>query len=498
MSTHGNGYHIATADILDWIKTYEGDPFHALLCDPPYHLTSINKRFSDPDSAPAQYGKDGAFSRASRGFMGSTWDGGDIAFRPETWAALASVLYPGAFGMAFASSRGYHRMAVAIEDAGFILHPSIFLWAYGSGFPKATRIDTQVDKAAGVERSRVPANGGLHKNRNMNDDNWQNIGDDNASMLDSEPVTAQAQNWQGHRYGGQALKPAAEPILVFQKPYPRGKRTVESIVETGAGALNIDAGRIGVNPGNTTNGSANAVYGDLGAIGGEKWYGSDQGRWPANLVTDSEGAELIDAQSGELSGGNGHRVNHNASIAYAGSNPDGITTATYADSGGASRFFFTYDWSLEIAEQLAAADPVRYEAKASTTEREAGLAHLARQKVNDGRDTPIDNPYQRGETQRLNPHATVKPIALTEHLARLLLPPANYTRRLLVPFAGVGSEMIGAYRAGWDFIQGIELSPEYAAIAQARLDYWLHYGDIDPATVARLSNEDAIQLSLFE
>lgn len=492
-----NQTNIHTGDVLEWAAQYEGDPFHALLCDPPYHLTSINKRFSDPDSAPAQYGKDGAFSRASRGFMGQQWDGGDIAFRPETWAALASVLYPGAFIMAFAGSRGYHRMAVAMEDAGLILHPAIG-WLFGSGFPKATRIDTQVDKAAGVERQSGKRRAGALNGNGGNSTYSSFESSNDGTFVETEPVTDLAKAWAGHRYGGQALKPAFEFIAVAQKPYPRGKRTVESIVETGAGALNIENGRIGTStnsPQTMGAKSTSTVYGDIEVEGGKVY---DMGRWPANLILDSEAADLIDAQSGELSGGNGHRVNHNASIGYAGSNPDGITTATYADSGGASRFFFTYDWSLEIAEQLAAADPVRYEAKASTTEREAGLAHLARQKVNDGRDTPIDNPYQRGETQRLNPHATVKPIALTEHLARLLLPPTNYHRRLLVPFAGVGSEMIGAYRAGWDFIQGIELSPEYAAIAQARLDYWLHYGDIDPATVARLSNEDAIQLSLFE
>jgi site-specific DNA-methyltransferase (adenine-specific) len=99
------------ADVLSWCKSYEGDKFHALLCDPPYEL----------------------------GFMGRSWDKTGIAFQPSTWAALAEHLHDGAFIMAFASSRGWHRQAVAMEDAGLIMHPSIFGWAYGSGFPKATR-----------------------------------------------------------------------------------------------------------------------------------------------------------------------------------------------------------------------------------------------------------------------------------------------------------------------------------------------------------------------
>ncbi len=119
--------HIDVADCIAWAEAYDGPLFHALLCDPPYEL----------------------------GFMGRAWDRSGIAFNPDTWRALARVLHPGAFGMAFASSRGWHRLAVAIEDAGLIIHPSIFGWAFGSGFPKATRLDTQIDKAAGAVREVV-------------------------------------------------------------------------------------------------------------------------------------------------------------------------------------------------------------------------------------------------------------------------------------------------------------------------------------------------------
>ena len=139
-------YKIYNEDAVEWAKNYQKGKFHALLCDAPYHLTSIVKRFGKKNSAPAKEGTDGVFRRASSGFMGQQWDGGDLAFRPETWEAFGEVLYPGAFGMAFSASRNWHRMAVAIEDAGFILHPTIFLWAQGQGFPKATNISKQLDK----------------------------------------------------------------------------------------------------------------------------------------------------------------------------------------------------------------------------------------------------------------------------------------------------------------------------------------------------------------
>jgi hypothetical protein len=176
--------NITLADAIKWANEYEGPLFHALLCDPPYHLSSITERFGKNGSAPAQHGTDGAFQRASRGFMNATWDGGDVAFRPETWAAFGRVLHPGAFGMAFASTRGFHRMAVAIEGitgtpihrlrsvsdllglaietrdwqlveqakqmvddylerteaiaaAGFIIHPVIMCWSFRLGLSKS-------------------------------------------------------------------------------------------------------------------------------------------------------------------------------------------------------------------------------------------------------------------------------------------------------------------------------------------------------------------------
>ena len=67
--------------------------------------------------------------------MGKQWDGGDVAFRPETWAEVYRVLKPGAHLLAFGGTRTYHRMACAIEDAGFEIRDCI-QWLYGSGFPE--------------------------------------------------------------------------------------------------------------------------------------------------------------------------------------------------------------------------------------------------------------------------------------------------------------------------------------------------------------------------
>lgn len=393
-------WKIYNEDAVEWARNYQKGKFHALLCDAPYHLTSIVKRFGKKGSAPAQFGTDGVYSRSGAGFMGNTWDGGDLAFRPETWEAFGQVLYPGAFGMAFSASRNWHRMAVAIEDAGFVLHPTIFLWAYGQGFPKATRV------------------------KNFD-------------------------GFVGHRYGLQALKPAVEPIIVFQKPYD-GKPT-ENITRTGAGTLNIDGGRIPVSEPITINRFTDGAK-PWGDAKGEEFDTvlSSQGRWPSNLILEPDAAQSLDAQTGVLTSGKMFSTSQRSTDG----SPNGIygkfdinapLQETIGDSGGASRFFY------KVQEQLDENDPVYYCAKVSPKERNAGL-------------------------EERNIHPTLKPIDLCKYLATLLLPPTGYgPRRLFVPFSGSGSEMIGGGLAGWEQICGVEFDTEngYVDIAKKRLEYWL-------------------------
>lgn len=431
-------WKIYNEDAVGWAKNYQKGKFHALLCDAPYHLTSIVKRFGKKNSAPAKEGTDGVFQKASSGFMGQQWDGGDLAFRPETWEAFGEVLYPGAFGMAFSASRNWHRMAVAIEDAGFILHPTIFLWAYGQGFPKATNISKQLEKK-GSEDSTI---------------------------------------WEGHRYGLQALKPAVEPIIVFQKPY-EGK-PLDNIVSSGAGALNIDGGRIGLEGGGThcTNrdefgnclGHDNAgrstsgqtVHAKINPIvinrftdGAKPWgdakgeefetIETSQGRWPSNLILEWEAAHALDAQTGILQSGKPAGKKKAGNNIYGQYKNEDIAVTGIGDSGGASRFFY------QVQTQLEENDPVYYCAKVSPAERNAGL-------------------------EERNVHPTLKPIDLCKYLATLLLPPAEYApRRIFIPFSGSGSEMIGAGLAGWEHVVGVEFDTKngYVDIAEKRLEHWL-------------------------
>ena len=124
---------IVNADCIEHLKTIEDNYFDSAVTDPPYHLTSIAKRFTN--STEAKYGKDGSFQRLSKGFVGHEWDGGDIAFTTDLWKEVYRTIKPGAVLLAFAATRNYHRMATAIEDSGFEIFDMIN-WIYGSGFPK--------------------------------------------------------------------------------------------------------------------------------------------------------------------------------------------------------------------------------------------------------------------------------------------------------------------------------------------------------------------------
>ena len=431
---------------------YKGPLFHALLTDPPYHLTTITERFGKPDSAPQKHGKDGRFARLAKGFMGQEWDGGDIAFRPDTWAAFADLLYPGGFGIAFSSSRTVHRMAVAIEDAGLIIHPMLFGWCYSSGFPKATGLEHRLE--------------------------------------DEELAAA----WSGHRYGTQALKPALEPIIIFQKPYDG--RPIDNMLANGAGALNIDAGRIG-----------------SGVESGAS------GRWPANFyLVHSPGCRVVGHTQGDqyainrftdgakpFGGGAGHKyegheVSLNVPVWECVENCPATLLDTQSgklngDEGGASRFFHQAGWAYEIEENLLHVDSIAYISKASKAERDGGVEDYEGPEIHNRFDTCgkcggtlLQNPDRPSackceEPERVpnkvtgNFHPTVKPIALTRWLASLLLPPARYApRRIFIPFAGVASEMVGAFQAGWDIIVGVEATASYMPLNRKRMRYWMERG----------------------
>jgi hypothetical protein len=267
-------WEIVQADVMRWAEEYEGPKFHALLTDAPFHLTPNDGGLTECPKCGAkmarryrfchQCGAEMDTEAAKSGFMNAKWDGGMLAFQPELWQALARHLYPGAFIFSYASSRGYHRLAVALEDAGMVYQPDVFiegvgvvelpgflLWVQSQSFPKATRIDSQLDKRAGAERAvvgRRKRNGGPTKmlperGYNANPGGFEQ---DDGWVVETAPATPLARAWGPWRYGGQILRDCATPIVVAQKPWTMPR--LDCIVETGAGALWVEGARISSQP----------------------------------------------------------------------------------------------------------------------------------------------------------------------------------------------------------------------------------------------------------
>lgn len=480
-------------DLFDWLNenlesVRSGDipKAHAVIADPPYFLGSITKRFGKKNSSPAKYGKDGSFNRLSKGFMGKTWDGFENVWEYQAWVTawaemLLDFVHPGAVLAMFGGTRTYHRLVSGLEDAGWEIFDSVLAWNYANGFPKAADIGKLIDRKAGAERkiigkdihsanrSKTILRGGEYKG------GFTTIPEGERYI--TEPSTDEAKIWNGYK---TTLKPAYEPIVLARAP--RGNYGYADLAtQFGTGALNIDGGRVEyrgeVDP-RTFGGSwktdkaANNVY--EGGYAGENQEVSSLGRYPANfaLICDCENDQhedgcpirVLDQQSGNLPpGGNlsGKEPGEPMTHVYNG-NLGRKEWIGYQDRCGASRFY--------------------YQVKSPSWEREVGLYEMEETVVGDGRKKSIDNAYQRGETKRRNTHPTVKPIRLIEWLAKLLLPPElDIPRRILIPFAGSGSEMIGCQLAGWDEIIGIEREEEYCQINEARRKWWSGFSSYDEA-----------------
>lgn len=272
----------------------------AVVTDPPYHLASIVARLGQPDSAPIQTGTTGVYARSSQGFMGQQWDGGDVAFRPDTWRRVFDVVKPGAHLVAFAATKGYHRMACAIEDAGFEIRDMI-AWLYGTGFPK------------------------------------------------SHNMTGAWEGW------GSALKPAIEPIVFAQKPCSEDS-IAANMARWGVGAINIDASRIhGEGAGKLWSHyrvkrfAPGADVNKTGAWKQEEVYEghSKPGRWPANVCHDgSEEVLTAFAEYGERGAAapvhtrNADKFRNIYNGSFVG-NIDEAGSTFQNDTGTAARFFYS-------------------------------------------------------------------------------------------------------------------------------------------------------------
>ena len=416
------GSTVYNGDCLEVMEKIDKCSVDSVVTDPPYHLTSIVQRFGKEGSAPAQFGTDGAFARASKGFMGKEWDGGDIAFQANTWRKCYELLKPGGHLIAFSGSRTYHRMACAIEDAGFEIRDQC-IWLYGSGFPKSHNIGREIDKKQGNDREVV---GEVRAGKNAlgQDSGWNKH--NNRTQIE---VTKGSSEWEGW---GTALKPAHEPMVLARKPLSE-KSVADNVMQHGTGAINIDACRVGGQSEDTERKkvvrkarTADGVWTDdnsgMKSEGSEFADADPRGRWPSNVMHD--GSEQVQEIFPETSSTEVSRERTHKGIWTAGELADTEQfMPAYGDQGNASRYFYC--------------------AKTSKEERKFGL----------------------GGEVAANTHPTVKPVELMRYLVRLITPKGGV---VLDPFMGSGSTGMAAREEDYSFI-GIEKESEYYEIAKARI-----------------------------
>jgi len=422
---------------LDILPTLPDNSVDSIVTDPPYEL----------------------------GFMGKKWDSSGIAYSVELWQQCYRVLKPGGHLLAFGGSRTWHRLAVAVEDAGFEMRDSI-AWLYGSGFPKSMDVAKAIDKQSGYQGEVI---GTETVDVGMQGGNMHAGRETQLATREIKELSDEAKQWAGW---GTALKPAFEPVVVARKPLIG--TVAANVLEWGVGGLNIDGSRIGfvsaadqasaTPQGKVTSNSMAGAAPDVD--GGERKEidrpDNSKGRWPANIILDEYTAGLLDEQSGVLTSGNLNKSQITATNKIYGAAPKNNVGSWDASKGGASRFF--------------------YVAKASKKDRNEGLDDLVRQSIGDkgnglGRtcatcnasvldgcdcaDRTFVNPT------RQNFHPTVKPTALMEYLIRLVTPAGGV---VLDPFTGSGSTGKAALLNGYKFI-GCELTPEYLPIIEGRLKH---------------------------
>lgn len=448
----------------------QGVRVHSVVTDPPYGLTSIVKRFGKEGSAPAKFGTDGAFGRASAGFMNKAWDGTGIERDPEFWRLIHDILLPGGFVFAFSGSRTGHWQACAMEMAGFIMHP-MHGWVYGSGMPKAHNPCPGIDKLMGMEGGRNligetvrRLDAGADQN---NDGTWEKLEDRTYERGTYAPGSPEAQAWDGWRHGTQSQKPALEPLYLGQKPYSE-KTGALNLLKHGVGAVNIDGCRVPIDTmadasqirtmarGQRTEDKNGQEWGLSKGGGDTPQVVRPEGRWPANLLHDgsAEVVALFPQTPGQLAKAS------TSDTPRAGQNTYGVMargsngSEPRADSGSAARFFNSfplteddYQWAIDaglIDDVPALLGPIKYHTKATKADR-AG-----------------------------SKHPTVKAVGLVEWCITHLTPKGGV---VLDPFAGSGTTGQAARNLGFDCIL-MEAEPEYVDFLRQRFDLPIPYSSI--------------------
>ena len=425
---------VINGDSLKELKKFEDNHFDSVVTDPPYGIE----------------------------FMGSKWDY-DVP-TVELWKEVLRVLKPGGYLLAFAGTRTQHRMAVNIEDAGFEIRDMI-AWVYGSGFPKSHNIGKAVDKLEGNERENL----GRNENSRENCDTTNTLYE-SGTVGKTDYVTKGDSEWEGW---GTALKPALEPITMARKPLEE-KNIVTNVKKYGTGGINIDGCRIetGDKTKRKNKGVEWGIRNDK-SDNQENEYGSELGRFPANLIHDGSD-EVKDLLPNVGSGNNFQKYNYNEkeydnkeTSMFNGDKPD--APSNYNDKGSASRFFYCAKSSkLDRNEGLEKFEPSeKYTAGNYSQSPVCVDCQKTLNGTNNHSRCSGEVYYREMQSKNTkNHHPTVKPTDLMKYLCRLVTPKGGL---VLDPFMGSGSTGKACVYEGFSFV-GIDLSEKYCEIAKARIE----------------------------
>ena len=404
-------FNLFNGDCLDVLKTLPDNSVDSIVTDPPYGLS--NQSQDDIIKCLTAWLADEAYTHGSSGFMGKKWD--SFVPSPTVWKECLRVLKHGGHIACFAGSRTQDLMGISLRLAGFEMR-DVVMWVYFSGFPKGLDIAKGIDKHLGVSFDTVPASG---------------VGFMNPSQADGYNITKnkmvrvgqqadQAKQWEGWNTN---LKPAYESVLLARKPLDG--TVVNNVLKHGVGGLNIGACRVETDETVGGRGDKKDTHGancySVYKGDGYEPRRHTQGRYPANLIHDGseEATGGMPWTKSSKTNGTDNRANNGNSMFIDG---ERNSFNSHNDQGSASRYFYC--------------------AKASKADRDEGV-------------------------NGMNPHPTVKPTALMRYVTKLITP-LNGT--VLDPFMGSGSTGKACMLEDFNFT-GIELSSEYLAIAEARIQH---------------------------
>ena len=475
-----NKYKILEGSMLDILPTLEENSFDSCITDPPYELN----------------------------FMGKGWDRSGIAFRKETWQEVYRVLKPGAYLCAFGGSRTFHRIACAIEDAGFEIRDTI-MWLYGSGFPKSFNVGKAVEGLLTLGTSNTTAqhklngekldkgNWGLckmQKEQEYRDKDYDTEGEVNYRLGKLNPTTEEGKKWSGY---GTCLKPAYEPIIVARKPIE--KSVAENVLKYGCGAINIDECRVGnehfeIKNGDYDNNQNQRCFGNIKRT--PKEY---DGRFPSNVILTYDETDFDEVCGGMPNTKSAYNPNARHETEIHRENADILQfgykerfETGFNDEGSASRYFYCAKASKKDRDEGLD----MFEDRNMRTEQNREIHSAGCEYVENGKVK--QNPHLQSSIKK-NFHPTVKPIDLMQYLVRMFTPKGG---SILEPFAGSGSTgkatMFENRERNANYtITMIEITHEYIPIIKARCDYAINKYKYDDEKALRERKEKG-ELNIFD